>query len=144
VHARRLAAALRVRSNAANRAGRMRCTKTTTPLIVFFFVPIHASTRIPNCAIPAVIAVRSSSSISLVSATVAVDALADYGVYLNLPKKAKTEWLAAKINAALAPPLSSELLYMVGQGLQEEIGWWGLVDPAIKQVVKTEGFLHAP
>jgi len=74
---------------------------------------------------------------------VSVDALAEYGVYLNLPKKSKTEWLAAQINAILSQHLGRELLYVVGQGLQEEIGWWGLVDPAIKQVVKTEGFLSA-
>ena len=58
---------------------------------------------------------------------VSLEALAEYGVYLNLPSKARTVWLAEKISAALTEPLDGAILEIVDQGEQGRIGWWGLV-----------------
>ena len=58
---------------------------------------------------------------------VALEALAEYGVYLNLPSKARTAWLAETISAALTQPLNGHILSIVDQGEQDRIGWWGLV-----------------
>ena len=58
---------------------------------------------------------------------VSLEALAEYGVYLNLPSKARTAWLAEKISEALTQPLNGHILSIVDQGEQDRIGWWGLL-----------------
>ena len=63
---------------------------------------------------------------------VSLEALAEYGVYLNLPAKARTAWLAEKISVALTQPLNGHILSIVDQGEQDRIGWWGLVGPEVK------------
>jgi len=65
-------------------------------------------------------------------------ALAEYAVYQKLPAKAKTEWLAAQINSALKQPFDDALLYAVSERWQDRIGWWGLVDPAIRERVEAD------
>ena len=69
--------------------------------------------------------------------TEAVEALAEYVVYKEMPNKARVEWLKQVINASIESCKDDSWKVMTGGGLLNRVAWCSLLEPrAIEAIEK--------